>query len=258
MEAHTDTAANRRFVAQFAATPEEVMESLQLRFRVFAEELGARLESADAGIDLDRYDEHCRHLVVRDTFSGRLVASTRVLTGAGAREAGGFYSENEFDLGFLAALPGRMMEVGRTCVDPAFRNGAVISTLWSLLAGCVVSGRVDYLFGCASIGLSDGGAQAHAVLDYLGHNYLSPPAQRVRAYNPLPASDCRAHTTTPRLPPLLKAYVSLGARACGEPYWDRDFDCADVFMLLNVADLAPRYARRFMRPVAVDALSHAA
>lgn len=246
----------RRFSAYLARSAEEVMESLELRFRIFAGELGAQLESADAGIDADRYDEHCRHLVVRDNFTGKLVASTRLLTETGARAAGGFYSENEFDLGFLKNLRGRMMEVGRTCVDPAFRNGAVIATLWSKLADCVVEERIDYLFGCASVGLADGGTHAQAVLTYLDGNYLSPPGQRVRAYNVLPPSTRTIEPGNVRLPPLLKAYVSLGAKACGEAYWDRDFGCVDVFMLLNVAELAPRYARRFLRPAATE-LAHA-
>ena len=49
------------------------------------------------------------------------------------------------------------------------------------------------------------------------------------------------------MPPLLKAYMSLGAKACGEAYWDQQFNCADVFMLLNVSELNPRYTRHFMQ-----------
>lgn len=252
------SASSRRYVAGFASSENEILESLQLRYRIFAGELGAQLETAAAQIDADRYDPHCRHLVVRDASSGRMVASTRLLSETGARAAGGFYSENEFDLSFLYGLPGRQMEVGRTCVDAEFRNGAVIATLWSKLADCVVNENIDYLFGCASVGLQDGGIQAQRVLRYLDQHHLSPATQRVRSYNRLPASDLREATEAPRLPPLLKAYVSLGAKACGEAYWDRDFDCIDVFMLLDVAQLAPRYARRFVRRPADDARANAA
>lgn len=257
MDTGSRAPANRRFVAELAVTEDEILESLQLRYRIFAGELGARLETAAAGIDADRYDPHCRHLVVRDTLTGGMVASTRLLTEQGARAAGGFYSENEFDLGFLAALQGRVMEVGRTCVDPGYRSGGVIATLWSRLAGLVVDEGIDYLFGCASIGLADGGAQAQAVLACLDRHHLSPPTRRVRAYNILPSPDRAIPESAPRLPPLVKAYVSLGARACGEAYWDRDFDCVDVFMLLDVAELAPRYARRFLRRAEGDALAQA-
>jgi putative hemolysin len=252
------SSTERRFMARLATDEPEILESLQLRYRIFAGELGAQLESACDGIDKDQYDPHCRHLIVRDTLTGKMVASTRLLDEHGAAAAGGFYSENEFDLGFLHALPGSKMEVGRTCVDPEFRNGAVIATLWSQLAQCVRDERVDYLFGCASIGLADGHPQARAVMSYLTGNYLSPPVQRAHPYQTLPPQLASAPATTPRLPPLVKAYVSLGAVACGEAYWDRDFDCLDVFMLLDLARLEPRYRRRFMRPQQEDVVARAA
>jgi putative hemolysin len=255
----THDASAPRFVARFAADEAEVMESLRLRYRIFAEELGAKLETAAAGIDADPFDLHCRHLIVRDNWSGEMVASTRLLTETEASAAGGFYSQGEFELGFLQGLSGRKMEVGRTCVAPAFRNGTVIATLWSRLAACVVDEGIDYLFGCASIGLDEGPDYARAVMNHLRGNYLSPDAHRVEPRCALPALGPVTATHTPRLPPLVKAYVSLGARACGEAYWDQDFNCLDVFMLLDVARLEPRYRRRFLAaPERADALAHAA
>jgi putative hemolysin len=234
-----------RFSVSFAETDEDILESQRLRFRIFAGELGAQIDGGEAGIDVDQYDPWCRHLLVRDNQTGRIVACTRILTDRQAANAGGFYSAGEFDLAMIDALPGRVMEIGRTCVDAEYRNGAVIATLWQGIAGYITSQGYDYLFGCASIGLEDGGAQAHAILQQIRGKYLSPEYQRVRPYYPLPAADART-TEKVKMPPLLKAYLSLGAKACGEAYWDRDFNCADVFMLLNVSDLNPRYARHFL------------
>jgi len=231
-----------RFELGFASTPSEVVESQQLRYRIFAGELGARIEG---GIDCDRFDDFCRHLLVRESGSGRVIACTRILTDAQAARAGGFYSAGEFELSMIDALPGRVMEIGRTCVDADYRSGAVIATLWQGIAAYVTNEGYDYLFGCASIGLEDGGAQAHAILAQIRAKHLAPASQRVRPYAALPAADAPS-PDKPRLPPLLKAYLSLGAKACGEPYWDQDFNCADVFMLLNVSDLHPRYARHFL------------
>ena len=252
------TAGKRRFVAQLAASEEDILESLRMRYRIFGGELGANLKTGVAGIDTDRYDAHCRHLVVHDSLTGRMVASTRLLTEVGARAAGGFYSESEFDLGFLAGLPGRKMEVGRTCVDPAFRNGAVIATLWSKLFECVVQERQDFLFGCASIDLDDGGEYARSVLKHLDRHCLSSPLHRSRSYRPLPAGQERSSDATLRLPPLIKAYMSLGAKACGDAYWDQDFNCVDVFMLLDIAAMSPRYQRHFERAIPAEALAQAA
>ena len=233
-----------RFVVEFATTPEQVLETQQLRYQIFAEELGAEIDGGPDHADRDAFDPHCQHLLVRETTSGRVVACTRLLSDNAARDAGRFYSEGEFDLEMTRSLPGRIMEIGRTCVHPDYRSGATIALLWSGIAAHINAEGYDYLFGCASIGLEDGGAAAHAILDTIRAKYLAPSYQRVRPYVTLPAADARPVDRV-RMPPLLKAYLSLGAKACGEPYWDQDFNCADVFMLLNVSDLHPRYARHF-------------
>ena len=242
---NSENTKTARFEVAFATTREEILETQKLRYRIFAEEMGAQIDGGTEGIDHDQFDRYCRHLVVRDTLSGKVIACTRILTDDMAPNAGGFYSANEFDLTMLDSLPGRVMEIGRTCVDRDYRGGAAIATLWQGIAAYITSHGFDYLFGCASIGLEDGGASAHAILDTLRGKYLAPERQHVRPFIPLPAADARA-TDKPKMPPLLKAYVSLGAKACGEAYWDRDFNCADVFMLLNVSDLNPRYARHFL------------
>ena len=234
-----------RFEVAFATTREEIQETQKLRYRIFAGELGAQIDGGDEQLDHDQYDRYCKHLMVRDTQTGKVVACTRILTDERAPDAGGFYSSGEFDLAMLDSLPGRVMEIGRTCVDADYRGGVAIATLWQGIAAYVTGNGFDYLFGCASIGLEDGGATAHAILETVRSKYMAPERQRVRPYIPLPAADSRL-TEKVKMPPLLKAYVSLGAKACGEAYWDRDFNCADVFMLLNVSDLNPRYARHFL------------
>ncbi|SEQ92190.1 Putative hemolysin [Solimonas aquatica] len=234
-----------RFEVRFAQTQQEVLATQQLRYRIFAEELGAQIDGGQQHIDHDQYDPHCRHLLVRDADQDRIIACTRILSDVNAAAAGGFYSAGEFDLAMLDSLPGRLMEIGRTCVDAEYRSGAVIATLWQGIAGIITNEGYDYLFGCASIGLEDGGAQAQAILQQISDRHMAPDYQRVRPYIRLPAPDRRS-SDKPRLPPLLKAYLSLGAKACGEAYWDREFNCADVFMLLNVQDLNPRYARHFL------------
>ena len=246
-----------RFQVGFARNTAEVQETQRLRYRIFGEEMGAQLKTGDLGIDADHYDPYCRHLMVRELEHGRVIACTRVLTDDRALDAGGFYSAGEFDIEMVNSLPGQVMEIGRTCVDAEYRSGGVIALLWQGIAEFITREGYDYLFGCASIGLEDGGAKAHAILETLRAKYTSPAWHRVRPYNPLPAADARP-TTPVKMPPLLKAYVSLGAKACGEAYWDRDFNCADVFMLLNVPDLNPRYARHFLekqKPADESALS---
>jgi len=239
--------SNGRYEASLAVTGEQVRESQALRYQVFAEEMGAQLHSDETGIDKDDLDPWCMHLLVRDTETGRLVGSTRLLDGDSARQFGRFYSASEFDLSAIEVLPGRKLEVGRTCVHAEFRTGAVIGALWQGLAELMYREQYQWLFGCASITWEEGGANVHAIMDRFRRNYLSPANQRVTPRLAVPASVDGDNLTALRIPPLLKAYVSLGAKICGEPCWDPDFNVADVFVLLEASKLSKRYVRHFAR-----------
>lgn len=231
-------------VVGLARTGEEVRESQRLRYRVFADELGARLKSDETGLDTDPYDPWCRHLLVRDRNTGTLAACTRILPHEDARQAGGFYSGTEFELAPLLDSGRRLLEIGRTCVHPAYRSGAAISMLWLGLARCVDINRYDYLIGCASIPMYDGGAGALAAYARLRDKYLIEASLRCAPRLAVPP---RAHRDTPPLlPPLLKAYMRLGAQICGPPCWDPGFNCADLLIALSPARLQRRYARRFL------------
>lgn len=234
-----------RLTAAFARSDAEIEAAQRLRHRIFAGEMGARLDTLKAGLDMDRFDPYCHHLLVKDRAFNTVVGYTRVLTDTQAAVAGGFYSETEFDLSRILALPGRFMEIGRTCVHPDYRTGAAISTLWSGLARFMAAHRFDYLIGCASIPLQGGGCQALPVIDYLRKHHLSPEYLRAYPKRPLPARDVTAVDTV-NIPALLKGYLRLGAHVCGEPCWDPDFNVADVFVLLMRAHLNQRYARRFV------------
>ena len=118
----------------FAQNAADIEEAQRLRYKVFAEEMGARLSTRKAGVDEDIFDPYCDHLLVRDGDSNEVVGTYRILSPEKARKIGGFYSEGEFDLTRLAHLSDRMVEVGRSCVHPDYRSGAVITLLWAGLA----------------------------------------------------------------------------------------------------------------------------
>jgi putative hemolysin len=237
--------AGASLVVSLAAGDDDVRACQALRYRVFAEELGARLESAHLGLDIDAFDDYCMHLLVRDSASGEVVASTRLLLDRDARRAGMFYSETEFHLEPILTLKARILEVGRTCIHPDYRNGGAIAVLWAGLARLVAMHDVDYLIGCASLPMADEGGQALALFDRLVPQYLVPPALRVAPRLPVTASRPTAGTAVP-VPPLLKAYLRLGAQIGGQPCWDPQFNVADLFILLDRDRLAQRYARHFL------------
>ncbi|KTG16163.1 MULTISPECIES: GNAT family N-acyltransferase [unclassified Guyparkeria] len=229
-----------------ATTSAEREACYRLRYRVFVEEMGASIPPGHGGLERDRFDAHCHHLLVRNMASGAVVACTRVLTDTQACLTGGFYSEQEFNLAGIRGLPGRVMEIGRTCVDPAWRRGGTIAALWAGLARFMADNRFGYLIGCASIPMDDGGATARAITDDLREQHLAPAGRQVRPRRPLPALVDGAADASGRLPPLLKAYMRLGAKIGGEPCWDPAFGCADLFISLESGDLQSRYLRHFV------------
>lgn len=242
-----------RLYVELATTIDDICASQALRYRVFAEELGAKVKGGPVGVDEDAYDPYCQHLLVRESGSGRVIGSTRLLVDEQACKAGGFYSSSEFELGPLLELPGRRLEVGRTCIDPGYRQGAAIAVLWSGLADFVREKQIDMLFGCASIEMHDGGVVAQAIMNRVRQRAMTGADCRVIPKNPLPALPRGAEdTVSAPLPPLLKAYFRLGAQACGEPCHDPAFNCADILVLVNVGEIDASYTRHFLDRVMKD------
>ena len=236
-----------RLHVELATTIDDIRASQALRYRVFGEELGATVEGQDSGLDDDEYDPYCQHLLVRDSANGRVISSTRLLRDQQAEKAGGFYSSSEFEIGPILMLPGRRLEIGRTCVDPEYRQGAAIAVLWSGLADYIKENHIDMLFGCASIKMSDGGYVAQAIMNRIRQNAMIDAGSRVTPRRPLPAlPEGASKTVSAPLPPLLKAYFRIGARACGEPCYDPAFNCADFLVLVKVREIDGSYTRHFL------------
>jgi putative hemolysin len=223
----------------------EVLEAQRLRYRVFAEEMGARLPSAEEGIDSDPFDAWCEHLLVTEEDTGEVVGTYRILTGETAKRVGGFYSDQEFDLTRLNHLRDRAVEIGRSCVHPDHRSGIVIALLWSGLADYMLRTGYEYILGCASLSMVDGGHSAAAAFIKLRETHLSPVEYRVFPRCPLPLHELDQHVA-PTIAPLIRAYLRVGAYVCGEPAWDPDFNTADLLMLLPASRVDARYAKHFI------------
>jgi putative hemolysin len=231
----------------FARNWDEVREAQRLRYRVFAEELGARLDTPESGIDHDLYDRHCEHLLVRDGSSNEVVGTYRLLSADRARRIGGFYSDDEFDLTRIGHLRDRILEVGRSCVHPMYRNGATIGLLWSGIMQYLQRNPVhEYVMGCASMAMGDGGHVAASLYRQMERTHMSPIEYRVFPRHPLPLVNL-IDSIDASLPPLVKGYLRLGCYVCGEPAWDPDFNTADLLLLLPMSRMEQRYARRYLR-----------
>lgn len=228
-----------------ARSPSEVREAQALRYRVFAEEMGAQLPGKER-LDRDGFDPFCDHLLVRDRENGKVVGTYRILSPEMANEAGGYYSAGEFDLSRLEPLFDRTVEVGRACVHPDYRNGTTIALLWAGLARYMLLNRYDYLIGCASISMADGGHLAASLYNRLKNDYLAPAEYRVFPRCPLPLDALQDVIDAP-CPALVKGYLRLGAYVCGDPAWDPNFNTADLLVMLPISRMNRRYAEHFLK-----------
>lgn len=241
---HLQPGPASRYHVSLAVDDSEIREAQRLRYKVFAEEMGARLPTVLPGHDIDLYDPYCDHLLVRELSGDEVVGTYRILPPDAARRVGSYYSEQEFDLTRLHFLRPRMAELGRSCVHPAHRSGGVIARLWMGLANYMARHGHEYIVGCASIGMADGGHIAASVYRQLAGRHLAPIEWRTTPRYRLPVESLDDGRIA-ALPPLLKGYTRLGAMVCGEPAWDPDFNTADLPMLLPMAQLNRSFARRF-------------
>jgi len=233
------------FSVRLASTQEEVEKTQRLRYDVFAREMGAQVHIVKPGVESDDFDSYCEHLLVEELETGRIVASTRLLRKEAAKTIGRFYSESEFSASFIGRLDGEVVELGRTCVHIDFRSGGGIMLLWSGIAQLMKRWEIDYLLGCASVPCRDDGQLVHTLMSSLRTKHLSPVGLRAEPRVPV-VTPMGSEVDGAIMPPLLKAYLRLGAWICGEPSLDEEFGVADLMVLLDMRELNHRYFRHFL------------
>lgn len=233
------------FQISWTSNPKEVKEAQRLRFKVFAEEMGASLPAHPEDLDIDEFDAYCDHLLIRDQETLKVVGTYRVLPPHKAAEIGRLYSDSEFDLSRLNHLRPKMVELGRSCVHADYRSGAVIMALWSGLAQYMQKHDYEIMLGCASIPMADGGHFAASLYNSLSNDQMAPVENHAFPRLPLPLERLNGGLQV-EPPPLIKGYLKLGAKICSAPAWDPDFNTADVLTMLRLSEINPRYAKHFL------------
>jgi putative hemolysin len=242
----------RHLEVVWARHEDEVRQAQKLRYQVFAGEMGARLPAhADfPGHDIDLFDPFCEHLLVRVRTGADedpvVVGTYRVLPPSAASRVGGLYTETEFDLTRLRPLRSKMVELGRSCVHPEWRQGGVILALWGALTEFMQRNRLESMVGCASVSMRDGGHLAASLWKKLSASHLAPIELQVRPRLALPVNELDSDLDV-EAPALIKGYLRCGAKLLGAPAWDPDFNTADLPLLMRMSDLPPRYRQHFLK-----------
>jgi putative hemolysin len=236
-------ASQHNYQARLAVTAEDVKAAQTLRFLVFNLELNEGLEQSFSTCrDADPFDEVCDHLLVEETTTREVVGTYRLQPGSTALAAKGYYSAQEFDLDPLLDRAGEIIELGRACVHIQHRNLAVLGLLWKGIHTYARERSGRYLLGCSSLSSTDPKVGA-AVYSQLVRRHLAGPDWRV---TPLPALACpllELAAEHQKVPKLLSAYLSLGAKICGAPAIDREFKTIDFLTFLDLDTLCGSLAR---------------
>jgi putative hemolysin len=261
---------------RLAETPEDREAACRLRFKVFNIELGEGLESSyETGLDMDRFDAICEHLLVEDKASRRVVGTYRMQPGETAARNLGYYSEQEFNLAPYEPLRPGILELGRASIDRGHRTPEVLMLLWRGIAQYATGMGLRTLLGCSSLNSNDPaeGWRMYRQLENFRVSkefettptaaYACPPGSYDPAQQsmdaqpspcwtdrPQPEGSSPAATPTPvKVPKLLKTYLAIGARIAAPPAWDREFRTIDFLTLLDLHSLSTAARHRFLAPL---------
>lgn len=243
----------------FASRGEDIRASQALRYQVFFEEMGAPAteEIKRRGLDMDAFDEVCDHLLVidhRPDGDYKVVGTYRLLRREAMKKIGRFYTESEYDISAIRNYPGEILEVGRSCVDPAFRNRAVMQLLWRGIGAYVAKFNVALMFGCASFhGINP---KEHAMaLSYLHHYHLAPAdlcpialKERYVEMNLMPKDEVNAKVAFSSLPALIKGYLRLSGYIGAGAVIDPEYNTTDVSIVVKTDRVTDKYAQRYGTP----------
>ncbi|MCX8502089.1 MAG: GNAT family N-acetyltransferase [Alphaproteobacteria bacterium] len=250
---------NAGLEVRLAENPQEITAALELRYRIFYDEMKARPTEVMLELrrDFDEYDQYCDHLLLLDHRLGSggkaVVGTYRLIPEAVAKKIGRFYSSSEFDLGLLRAYPKAHLELGRSCIEKEYRQRNTMLMIWAAIAQYVNERDIGLMFGCASLGGTDP-TQLKLPLSYLYYYHLAPPALRVRALPErrvemqiLPQEEVILRTAVSELPPLLKGYLRLGGFVGDGAVVDEQFNTTDVLIMVKSDLINEQYALHFER-----------
>jgi putative hemolysin len=235
-----------RYRIRLAQDAHDRVAACRLRFNVFNLELGEGLSSSySTGLDRDRFDAVCDHLIVEDQEDGRVVGTYRMQSGMTAAASFGYYSAQEFEFGPYEGIREKVLELGRASIDQQHRSSEVLTLLWRGIAQYAKHHRLRYLIGCSSLTSKDplAGWSLYRQLaaQLVSFEYTTVPT----AAFALPCSE--ADPVVPvKLPKLLRTYLGVGARICGPPAWDRAFGTIDFLTLLDLEQIVPAARSRFL------------
>jgi putative hemolysin len=242
-----------RYTVRIANDRDDIVAAQRLRHLAFVSEVGG--QTRKDGLDADDFDDLCHHVLIEDRKSGLLVCCFRFLDLKDGAEIGKSYAAQYYGLESLAGYKGRMVEMGRFCVHPDWRDADILRLAWGAMTTYVDENSIDMLFGCSSFHGTDWAVHADA-LAMLKHRHLGPKTllPHVKAPNVFKfAARLRRKPDARRaalaMPPMLKTYLMMGGWVSDHAVVDRDLGTMHVFTGVEISAIPPA-RKRLLRAVA--------
>ncbi|MCA3448037.1 MAG: GNAT family N-acetyltransferase [Rhodobacter sp.] len=242
-----------RYTARIAGSDADLLRAQRLRHLSFVQNRGLAADrdpAAPPGVDADAFDAACRHMLVEDTASGTLVCCFRLLPLVNGTEIGRSYSAQHYNLAALSRFDGPMVELGRFCIHPDWRDPDILRVAWGAMTRFVDATGAEMLFGCSSFQGTEAAAY-HDAFAMLKDAHLAPKRWLPRVKAPDVFRFARAlrllrpdvQRAMRAMPPLLKTYLLMGGWVSDHAVVDRNLNTLHVFTGLEIRAIPPARAR---------------
>lgn len=241
-EKKTSFATKGRYVLRHAESPGEIRVAQELRARCFG---------LAQPFDEDAFDSRCAHVTLHDDHNGAMVCTFRLFD-MNPADIAKSHAAQYYDLSALRNFEGRMMEIGRFCIDPRIKDPDVLRVALAELTNYVDANNIKFLFGCSSFAgtVPSKYLDTFAVLKarHLAPKHCAPAEKAPDVFRYAATLD---HTPNPKkavadMPPLLRSYLMMGAWVSDHAVVDRHMNTLHVFTGVEI-DAIPATRKRLLR-----------
>ncbi len=241
---------NEKFSVKFAQTEEEKRSAYALRYRDMILEYNPT-RTNETGLDVNAYDEYAKQIICIDNETGEVVGCYRVIESDLIPENGSFTCDEEFDLTYLKQSGEKIAELSRAVIKKEYRNNVVLMLLLRFVVKYLRQQNYRYIIGSASFFGTDKD-KYQKELSYIAHHHAIDDKYRITAKEEkqitlLAETDFDAAEVKHALPPLIRAYLSFGAKMSKQSFTDREFGSIDLFVLLDEKDYNSSYIDKLLK-----------
>lgn len=240
-----------RFIIKFAETEKELYATYRLRYKDMILEYDEN-SSNDQELDVSEVDKYAKQIIIIDSETDDVIGCYRMIDSNDFNEDfNAFVCESEYNIDKLKSLNERICELGRAVVKKEYRNGAPLLLLWEFIYRYIRENNIRFLIGDASFfGVDE--KKYHQELSYIANNHAIDEQYEIHSLcaqklDFIPNEEMNLAEVKNNLPPLIKAYLSFGAKISKEYFVDLEFKSVDVFILFDYQNHNERFMKRMFK-----------